>query len=439
MLLAFPVAVCMRSRIRKNKRLNYILQFKELLPVRNNIEKGSFAYDTLLFRQSPLKLLQNKSHLANLVCLAILFGDEFIDGIAMQYGKRNIQNILNNGEVDYYLCSRQTSAGWQLYYQFDICNVLPKNILQSVNSKYGINYKTFYGHLLFLLEEINTHLNKLDKAKQAEAAALICQVCNRCFDTYKVDITAFNIHYTLTDLLRYQKTKDDDIIQVLLTLRAVLLDKKQLKYQKHFTSWSSIVRCMQLYDDMQDAAADCDYQMNILCYFAKNYCLDEWLWLQKHKCMLQKLTGLALHTAISLNMPASCILCQQFARNIAYTKLNWQQCKIQNYLWRKNWLGFNNPLLNNKTSGVYHVNSKGDNIVAAKLHFLHAKIMQVDVGMITTDMKLAHIIDTALLDEQLKMHIFKTITAREKYFLTSCYLQFPVKAKAALAGKILAM
>ena len=46
MLCAFPVGLYMRKRIRKNKRLNYILQFKELLPVRNNIEKGSFAYDT---------------------------------------------------------------------------------------------------------------------------------------------------------------------------------------------------------------------------------------------------------------------------------------------------------------------------------------------------------------------------------------------------------
>ena len=80
MLWAFPLALYMRWKIRKNKQLNYILQFKELLQVRNNIEKGSFAYDTLLFKQSPVQLLSNKSHLAKLVCLAILFGDEFIDG-----------------------------------------------------------------------------------------------------------------------------------------------------------------------------------------------------------------------------------------------------------------------------------------------------------------------------------------------------------------------
>ncbi|HVX51553.1 MAG TPA: hypothetical protein VHB48_15430, partial [Chitinophagaceae bacterium] len=82
----------MRKHIRKNKRLNYILQFKELLQVRNNIEKGSFAYDTLLFKQSAWQVFKNSSHLANLVCLAILFGDEFIDGIAQEHGKHNIRN-----------------------------------------------------------------------------------------------------------------------------------------------------------------------------------------------------------------------------------------------------------------------------------------------------------------------------------------------------------
>jgi len=55
-----------------------------------------------------------------------------------------------------------------------------------------------------------------------------------------------------------------------------------------------------------------------------------------------------LHTTISLYMPASCMMAMQYARNIAHTKLSWVQRKIQNYLWRKNWLGFNNSLLNEK-------------------------------------------------------------------------------------------
>ena len=437
MLCAFPIGIYMRNRIRKNKRLNYILQFKELLQVRNNIEKGSFAYDTLLFKQSPLQIFKNKSHLANLVCLAILFGDEFIDGIAVQYGKRNIQKLLSHNEIDYTLRYKNIPAGYELYYSFDICNLLPQHILESINPKYGITYKAFYGHLLFLLTEINIHLNKLGEEKAEEAAQLICKVCNRCFDTYKADITEFNEGYSLTELLRYQKTKDDDVIQVLLTLRAVLLGKKQLLFQKQFGSWSSMVRSMQLYDDMQDVASDCGFQMNVLCYFAKNYFIEEWQWLQQNKLRLQKLTGLALHSSISLYMPGSCILTHQYARNIAATRLNWVQKKIQNYLWCKNWLGYKNPLLNANGFCLSEVINKKDNSIPLKLYFIQKQAMQIDNPFITYEMKLAHIMDVALFDDELKKLFFKKLTEKEKYFLNSCYLEFPVSEKAALIKRFL--
>jgi len=217
------------------------------------------------------------------------FGDEFIDGIAAEHGKENIQRILCNENLDYYLRCKKENGRHELYYEFDICEVLPSEVLENINTKYGITYKAFYNHLQFLLQEMNSYLNKLEDEKAAEAAQLICKACNKCFDTYKADINEFDENYTLTDLLQYQKTKDDDIIQVLLTLRAVLLNKKQLQYQKQFGSWSSMVRSMQLYDDMQDVAGDCDFQMNVLCFFAKNYFTEEWLWLQQYKVRLQKL------------------------------------------------------------------------------------------------------------------------------------------------------
>jgi hypothetical protein len=437
MLCAFPVGLYMRKRIRKNERLNYILQFKELLQVRNTIEKGSFAYDTLLFKQSPLQLFKNKSHLANLVCLAILFGDEFIDGIAAAHGKQNIQEILNNKTVDYYLRHRRTTAGHELYYEFDICNVLPQKVLESTNAKYGITYKAFYDHLQFLLMEMNRYLNKTAGEKATEAAQLICKACNKCFDTYKADINEFNDNYTLTDLLQYQKTKDDDIIQVLLTLRAVLLDKKQLQYQKQFSSWSSMVRSMQLYDDMQDVAGDCNFQMNVLCYFAKNYFIEEWHWLQQNKYKLQRCKGLELHSSISLHMPASCMITMQYARNIAHTKLSWVQRKIQNYLWRKNWLGFNNPLLNEKGFCLSAVMNKKDNSIPLKLHYIQKQVMKADHPLISEHMQWAYIIDVALMDDELKTFLLKKLTRKERYFLTSCYLEFPIEQKAALVKKAL--
>lgn len=436
MFWAFPIGLFMRRLIRKNKRLNHILQFRELLSVRNNIEKGSFAYDTLLFKISPFQLLKNKSHLANLVCLAILFGDEFIDGLATQYGKENIQNILVNPLLNYYLKYKIVNKKYELYYQFNICDVIPKSILEKNNPKYNISYQSFYNHLNFLLKEMNRYLKKLQKNEANEVAMLICKVCNNCFDTYKVDINAFNEDYTFHDLLQYQKTKDDDIIQVLLTLRAVLLNKKSWQYQKQFSTWSSMISSMQLYDDMQDAAADCNYQMNRLCYLAKKYFYHEWQWLLANKQNLLTMKGLVLYETISFHMPASTIITMQFARNISTTKLNWVQRKIQNYLWCKNWLGFNNELLNNDDSFLLHPENNQRSSINSKLHFVQLQLKKINHPLISNDMKWSHFIDLILMDKNLKEWLFKIITKKEKYFLTSCFLEFPISKKAALAKRI---
>lgn len=437
MFVAFPVGIYMRSRIRKNKRLNHIMQFNELLQVRNNIEKGSFAYDTILFKQSPLQLLKNKSHLANLVCLAILFGDEFIDGVATEHGRENIQRILNNRQFSYYLQYQKSGGGYELYYEFDICDVLPTDVQESINKKYGITYKAFYNHLQFLLWEMNLYLNKAGDEKTLEAAQLICRVCNRCFDTYKADINEFDESHSLAQLLQYQKNKDEDIIQILLTLRAVLLDKKQLQYQKLFGSWSSMVRSMQLYDDMQDVAVDCGFQMNTTIFFAKNYFTNEWQWLQQNRKAVTELSGLQLHTAICYHMPGSCILTLQYACNISHTRLCWVQQKIQNYLWRKNWLGFNNQLLSAFPGDIADLLQKKDKSILLKLHYIKSQVMHIESSLISEEMKWAFIADIALLDPELKHYLLKKITRKERYHLLSCYLEFPIVQKAALVKRIL--
>lgn len=434
MMVAFPIGIYMRKKIRKNKRLNHIMQFKELQQVRNNIEKGSFAYDTILFKQSPLQLFKNKGHLANLVCLAILFGDEFIDGVANAYGRENIQKVLSNSDLSYYLHHKKTGNGYELFYEFDICDVLPLQVQESINKKYGITYKAFYCHLQFLLNEMNLHLNKLDPEKAAEAAQLICKVCNRCFDTYKSDINEFDENHSLEDLLQYQKNKDEDIIQILLTLRAVLLGKKQLQYQKSFGSWGSMVRIMQLYDDMQDVAVDCDFQMNTLAYFAKNHFINEWDWLQKNKVMVLELTGMKLHGTVCYYMPASCIMTLQYARNITHKRLSWVQRKIQHYLWRKNWLGLNNPLL--ADSDIADIIDKNEKSIPLKFHYIKKQLLKIESPLITEEMKWAFMTDIALLDQELKNHIFKNITRKEKYLLLSCYLEFPIHHKAALSKRL---
>ncbi len=431
MVWAYPVARLMRWHIRRNKKLKQILQFPELLPVRNNIEKGSFAYDSLLFKQSFFKLLQNKSHLANLVCLAILFGDEFIDGIADAYGKEHTAQLLQNEQYNFDLQFKEAGNSYELYYEFDICELLPCQVLQNINPKYEISYASFYRHLLFLLDEMNRHLKKLEKETAKEATLLICKVCNLCFDTYKTDIAGFHADYTLEELLHYQKSKDDDIINILLTLRAVLLNKRQLKYQKEFSSWSSMVRCMQLYDDMEDAAKDCDFQMNLCCWFARNYFPDEWTFLQQEKEYLQKLKGLELNAAIALNMPGSCILVMQYARYITCTKLNWVQRKITNYLWRKNWLGIHNPVINTGFSFT-RIMHRQDVSVPMRLHFIYQQVSKVQHAFITEEMKQAWMMDVALMDTEVREYIVKHCRKKEAYFLQSCFLENPLEKKAAL-------
>ncbi len=421
MIFAFPLGMCMRYRIRKNKRLNHILQFEELKSVRRNIEKGSFAYDTILFKISPFQLLKNKSHLANLVCLALLFGDEFIDGIATTFGKENTKNILNNKQYNYYLQHKKTDNKFELYYAFDICDVLPESVLNVVNNKYNINYKVFYNHLQFLLAEINLHLNKLPDAIATEAANLICNVCNKCFDSYKVDVEAFSLDYDLTKLLQYQQSKDDEIIKILLELRATLLKKNNSSYKKYFASWAYMIRSMQVYDDMQDVAADCDYQMNFLVFFAKTFFEKEWAWLQQNKEALKKEVTLKVQQTVALFMPASMMLCMQYNKNITNNNLNWVQQKIQNYLWRKNWMN---------TSAVIDKQS-------ISIENIAETILPIQHELISIEMKYAHILDTALLHNELNKNAFKSLSKKEGYCLKNFYATLPTNTKVTFAKKIM--
>lgn len=430
MIWAFPIALFMRWKIRKNKQLKQILQFKELLTVRNNIEKGSFAYDSLLFNENIFSLLKNKSHLANLVCLSLLFGDEFIDGIATTYGKKNVQYILNNEKFNFNLQYKNRDNNTvELFYEFDICELLPLHILNAVNTKYEISYKEFYQHLLFLLKEINRNINKLKYSLRDEAAQLICKACNKCFNTYKEDITSFNANYSFADLQHYQKTKDDDIIQVLLTLRALLLGKKQLNYQAQFTSWSSMVRSMQLYDDIQDIAHDYNFQINTVAFFAKNYFVNEWEWLLQNSELLKQQKGISLHAMVSLYMPASVILTMQYARNISH-KLSWVQHKIENYLWCKNWLGIKNKLLKEKSFCLSSIMSIKNPTIAFKLHLIKKHVNDIIHPLITTEMKFAHAIDIVLFDDELSNLLHKENKFKETYFLKSCFVKFPLEQKA---------
>lgn len=434
-LPAFSSGILMRKIIRRNKRLNYILQFEELQSVRSNIEKGSFAYDTVLFGLTTFQVLQNKSHLANLVCLAILFGDEFIDGIAIEFGKENIQSILNSEQIDFSLQYRVHEGRLELYYEFDIRTVLPDEILKTRNQKYGINYNDFYDHLLFLLTEMNLHLNKLSKETGVEAAVLICSVCNKCFDTYKMDIAKFDLSYGINELLDYQKKKDDDIIQVLLSLRAVLLGKNLNQYQPFFSNWSTMVRSMQIYDDMQDVSFDCNYQMNFLCYFAKNYFKKEWCWLQENLEGMKQHNGLENHLLVCLYMPASVALSMQYAKHIVQSELNWVQKKITGYLWKKNWFGWSNKTPNCDVDLFKKITGDAQLSLSNKLEILEQQILSIKDALLSEEQVYAFIVDIVFFDKELLESFFASISRKDRYFLQNGYFDFPVYKKAALVKR----
>jgi hypothetical protein len=428
----------MRKMVRGNKRLNYILQFKELQQVRSNIEKGSFAYDTLLFGLKPWQVLQNKSHLANLVCLAILFGDEFIDGIAQCYGKEAVREILANPKIDFSLRYRLTQNGAELYYEFDIRELLPNWVLDTVNEKYGISYRDFYAHLLFLLSEMNLQFSKLYEHQKAPAASLICKVCNLCFDTYKTDLAQFTDNYSIEQLLQYQQRKDDQIIQVLLELRCILLNKHLKTNQPKFANWSLMVRSMQVYDDLQDLALDHGYQMNFVCYFAHQFFKKEWNWLQDNQEKLAGLKGMEQAMMVSVNMPASTILCMQYAKQLVQGNLSWVQQKITGYLWKKNWFGWDNdlPLTERAAFGaVANMYGKNKLTLIDKVQLLQEKILSVKDPLISEDLRFAHLADTAFLDHELGQHFLSSLSKKDRYFIQQQFFSFPIQQKAALVKR----
>ena len=438
-VFSFGAGMVMRKIVRRNKRLNHILQFKELQQVRSNIEKGSFAYDTLLFGLKPWQVLENKSHLANLVCLAILFGDEFIDGIAQLYGKQEVRAILANPKIDFSLRFKLTEHGAELYYEFDIRELLPDWVLDSVNEKYGISYRDFYAHLLFLLTEMNLHLGKLLAHQIKPAASLICQVCNKCFDTYKTDLAQYRHDYSMEELLSYQQRKDDQIIQVLLELRCVLLNKHLKTYQRHFANWSLMVRSMQVYDDMQDLALDCGYQMNFVCYFAHQFFPKEWHWLQEHQAELTQLKGLEQQMMVSLNMPASVLMSMQYAKQLVQGNLNWVQQKITGYLWKKNWFGWNKDLsaAEREAFGAVARLEMGKLSLSftEKIQLLQSKILSVKDPLISEDLLFTHLANTVLLDPELCKNFMSSLNTKDRYFLKEQFFSFPTQQKAALVKR----
>src|SRR6185503_18890104 len=104
----------------------------------DNICKGSFAYNTFLYRKPAFSKNYNNSFLADLTCLALLFGDEFIDGICNETGKATVQQLLKENGKTFYLNIKNDTNCPQLEYSFDLCKLLPEDVWKLKNEKYKI-------------------------------------------------------------------------------------------------------------------------------------------------------------------------------------------------------------------------------------------------------------------------------------------------------------
>ena len=72
-----------------------------------------------------------------------------------------------------------------------------------------------------------------------------------------------------------------------------------------------------------------------------------------------------------------------------------------------------------------------------KLYYIQKQVMKIESPYITGDMKWAYVIDIALMDAALKTFLLNKLHRKERYFITSCFLEFPLEQKATIAKRLL--
>jgi hypothetical protein len=304
----------------------------------DNICKGSFAYNTFLFRKPAFSNNYFNTFLADLTCLALLFGDEFIDGICNETGKEKVKQLLKENGNTFYLTIRKNTTHPELEYSFDLYKLLPEEVWKLKNEKYGIDYKKFYELLKSLLNLMNDRLKKMDHSIAEKSAFKIKEACDLCFDTFIHDVkdTPVQLFYKgMIPPTAWHEKKNRSIQMRLLELRCVLLGKPVDHFESNFNGWLDIISTMQVYDDMQDCRGDEQFQDNLLLAFASGNFPEEMEWFHKNK--KRQLDDIQWRFAVSLNMPCSVYLCTIFTKDKMLQNMCWVQKKICNYLWKKNW------------------------------------------------------------------------------------------------------
>jgi hypothetical protein len=387
----------------------------------DNICKGSFAYNTFLFRKPAFSKNYNNSSLADLTCLALLFGDEFIDGICNEIGKEEVQQLLKENGNRFYLNVNKNSFYPELEYSFDLYKLLPENVWDLINEKYGISYNEFYELLKSLLDLMNDRLQKMDHAIAENAAFKIKEACDLCFDTFIHDVKDIPVqlyHSGMIPPTEWHEKKNRSIQMRLLELRCVLLGRSLVSFEKNFEGWLDIISTMQVYDDMQDCRGDEQFQDNLLLAFASGNFPDEMEWFHQNKNT--SYTDEQWRTELSMNMPCSVYLCTKFTKDRMVQNMNWVQKKICNYLWKNNWFS---------PTSTADENKKFEEV-------LEKTFPVFTLTKSETEWK-SYALEICFHDKQLRKYILSKAKFPERYFLFFNFLHMSSFEKTSLMQKII--
>ncbi|HET9745767.1 MAG TPA: hypothetical protein VFP97_08645 [Chitinophagaceae bacterium] len=387
----------------------------------DNICKGSFAYNTFLFRKPAFSKNYNNTFLADLTCLALLFGDEFIDGICQELGKEKVQQVLKENGNEFYLKISENPNGHELEYSFDLYYLLPGTIWKLRNEKYGIDYKEFYELLKTLLDLMNHRLGKMNQSMAKNAAIQIKEACNLCFDTFIHDVKDIPVQWVYKGRIppsSWHEKKNRSIQLKLLELRCVLLGKKIERFEKKFTGWLDIISTMQVYDDMQDCRGDEHFQDNLLLAFASGNFPEEMEWFHQNKN--RSCDDEQWRLEASLHMPCSVYLCTKFTKDRMVRSMNWVQKKICNYLWKNNWF---NPVHNSHQQKNFE-------------EVLEKTFPVFTLTKSETEWK-SYAIEICFHNKQLRKYILSKASLFKRYFLYFNFLHMSSFEKTELAEKII--
>ena len=394
----------------------------------DNICKGSFAYNTFLFRKPAFSKNYNNTFLADLTCLALLFGDEFIDGICNETGKTMVQQLLKENGNRFYLSVKKNDAGYPvLEYGFDLYKLIPEGLWKKKNEKYGITYKEFYELLKDLLDLMNERLMKMDRSIAEKAVIKVKHACDLCFDTFIHDVkdTPVQLYYKgIIPPTVWHEKKNRSIQLKLLELRCVLINRPGSYVETKFNGWLDIISTMQVYDDMQDCRTDEHFQDNLLLAFASGNFPDEMKWFHENKRKFYD--DVQWRMEVAMHMPCSGYLCIKFTKDRMLANMNWVEKKICNYLWKNNWF---------TPAAGFDKKTKAETV--KKFNDLLIKTFSIfQLTGSETEWK-SYALEIAFHDKSLRKYVLSKASWLDRYFLYFNFMQMSSFEKTELVNKII--